>query len=210
MGDLELEIKLTCPGEAVLARVLADPLVRGASRGGVVARDFVATYHDTPEFALLRQRLAFRQRRGPEGWRIGVKGGGGMVNGLARRREWEQVVDHPMHCWADLPPGPIRELLLPLVGEAALHPLFATPVARRVVMLALEHGCEAEMALDLGRVEAGERFREICEVELEWLRGPLEPLQALATVLCQRHGLTPATLSKFTLGLAMLDIPHTF
>ena len=205
---MEEEIKLTAPSVAVLDAVAVDPQVLEAAQGPVKSRDFVATYYDTAEQTLLKHHWAFRLRQEGSGLlRATLKGtGGAMVNGLSRRQEWEARMPGPIHCVGDLPPGELLDQMLAVVpGESPLLPLLVTAFHRRILLLQWGES-RGEMALDQGEVRAGEQVHPLCEVELERLAGPMEPLQTLANTLLQRHGLRPSQRSKFGLGLALLGM----
>lgn len=201
---IEQEIRLTASDAAVLEEVLGDPLVTAAAVGPARDTSFVATYSDTLERALLRTGLAFRARRLEHGRRVGIKGFGAVVAGVAIREEWEQAFDGPLVRFGDLPPGEVRDRVVALTGpEAPLVELLVTAIQRRVVELRLQ-GCRAELALDAGQVRAGGRCVAIHEVEVELLAGELAPMARFAAALARRHGLRPAHHSKFTLGLSLL------
>ncbi len=206
---IEEEIKLTAASLAVLDAVAVDPVVLAAAQGNPVReRTFLATYHDTPDHRLLRHRLAFRLRQEGSGeLRANLKGtGGGMVDGLSRREEWEERLSAPIQQWGELPPGAMRERILAIVDpETPLQPLLVTDFQRRILVLQLAES-RAEMALDQGEVRADGKRHPLSEVELERLEGSLAPIQAFAEDLARRHGLIPSRHSKFGLGLSLLGM----
>lgn len=206
---IEREIRLIATATATLEGVLNDPLVRAAALGEPRDASFVATYYDTPRRELLANRLAFRARFANGRWRAGIKGNGAVVDGVSIREEWEQEFSGPLERFGDLPPGVVRERILAITPpHTPLTPLMVTAIQRQVVLLTLpdlEGGsCRAELALDAGTVAAGGREVAIWEVEVEALEERFEPVRHFAAALQQRHPLTPAHHSKFTLGLALL------
>ncbi|MBF0460536.1 MAG: CYTH domain-containing protein [Magnetococcales bacterium] len=205
---IEEEIKLTAPSSATLDAVAADPLLLAcAEQPATPARTFLATYYDTPDRRLLHHRLAFRLRQeGNGGLRANLKGTGGMVDGLSRRQEWEERLALPIQRWGELPPGALREQLLAIVApDDTLTPLFVTDFQRRVVLLQWGES-RAEMALDWGKIQAGEAVHPLAEVELERKAGPFAPIQAFAAELIHRHALVPSQRSKFGLGMSLLGL----
>nr|CAX83931.1 Adenylate cyclase [uncultured bacterium] len=204
---LEEEIKLTVPEAGVLEAVLADPEVRRRASGPWRTRPFLAIYYDTPQRELLAHRLAFRARRVEDQWWAGLKGHGGVVDGVSRREEWEARFPGPIERFSQLPPGELRERVLAVVSaDSPLERLLTTAINRRVLELDLEEGCRVELALDQGTIAAGARQRDLCEVELERLAGPLTPMIRFGRELADRHRLTPARLSKFHQGLELLGV----
>ncbi|MBF0624672.1 MAG: CYTH domain-containing protein [Magnetococcales bacterium] len=204
---LEEEIKLTVPAAGILEAVLADPEVQRRAIGPLRLRPFLAIYYDTPHQDLLAQCLAFRARRVAGQWWAGLKGQGRVVDGVSQREEWEARFPGPIERFGQLPPGELRERVLAIVAaEQPLEKLLTTDITRRVLDLELEEGSRVELALDQGLIEAGGRQREILEVELERLSGPLEPLIRFGRELAHRHHLTPARLSKYHQGLELLGL----
>lgn len=207
---IEEEIKLRAAAASVLDAVASDDRVLACAQGGLSASCRLhATYHDTPDRRLLHHRLAFRVRQEGAGvWRAGLKGMGGVVDGVSRRMEWEVPLAAPLERLDDLPPGELREKMVAIVGlGASLEPLMVTDFNRRTVVLYVAE-TQVEMALDQGEVRAsGGGVQPLFEVELERLEGGLAPLQAFAAVLSRRHGLTPSPWSKFGLGLSLLGLP---
>ncbi|MBF0162700.1 MAG: CYTH domain-containing protein [Magnetococcales bacterium] len=204
---MEEEIKLTAPSADILDAIAADPQVLEAAQGPAQSRAFVATYYDTADQDLLRHQWAFRLRQEGSGLlRATLKGTGGMVNGLSRREEWEARTPGPIHCVGDLPPGELRDqMLAATTADAPLLPLLVTDFQRRILLLQWGES-RGEMALDQGEVRANGKQHPLCEVELERLAGPLQPLQTLADTLAQRYGLRHSQRSKFGLGLALLGL----
>lgn len=205
---LEEEIKLTLPDHLSPDALLEDGDIRRHARDAVpVTHLYLSTYYDTQARHLLFQRLAFRLRRKGSHWMAALKGGGAVVNGLSRRMEWEMSIPGPVGDFHHLPAGELLEQLRPILPTPApMAPLMTTEVRRVALPLELENQCRAELALDLGRVGVANSEAPIRELELELLSGPMEPMLRLADHLAQRHGLRPATGSKFTLGLQLLGL----
>ncbi|MBF0587798.1 MAG: CYTH domain-containing protein [Magnetococcales bacterium] len=209
----ELEIKLTAPNQKILTALLSDPEVRHAS-GGQLPQDhsYSAHYADTKTRQLLKQRFAFRScRRTPHEVRVGLKGGGSVVEGVGAWEEVEQTLPAPVNRPDQLPDGALKRRLCSMISaDAALLPLLATHIKRQTLVLTLHDDTQAEMALDFGYVEAGGKTQRICELELELLTGDFEVIRAFALVLKDRYELQFARGSKFSAGLALLGMSGEF
>ncbi|MBF0153379.1 MAG: CYTH domain-containing protein [Magnetococcales bacterium] len=205
---LEEEIKLTAPNQATLDAILQDAWV-GSVAGGrsVEDRPYLAVYYDTPGKDLLRHRWGLRMSRVADGgWQVELKGKGSLVAGVARHEEWGVYHSAPIVHLGDLPPGPLRDRVLAVASaDSVVVPLLTTHFQRRTLLLELSAECRAELALDAGIISAGNREMPLFEVELESLAGPFAPIQAFADELTRRHPLTPATMTKFHRGVALLD-----
>ena len=205
----ETELKLALFARD-LPRLLAHPLLAAQ----VPQRQrLLNTYFDTPDLALMRQRIAVRERRVGRRTLLTVKTAGASAGGLSRRGEWE---------------GPTQtgELDFPsLVDDAALAraltrlkprlvPLFRTDFTRRSWQLS-HGGAVVEVALDEGAINTGNaqgnHRQAILELELELLSGPVDALLDLAHTLAlgpqgQAGGalrLLPAQQSKAERGYAL-------
>ena len=204
----EEEIKLTADSLATLDAVAVDPAVLMGAQGRVMrSRTALATYYDTPDHQLLRHRLAFRMRQRDNGLIIAcLKGTGGMVAGLSRRREWELALASPLDRLGDLPEGEMRDRMLAVCSpDTVLTPLLITDFQRRMQVIQVADS-RVELALDRGEIRAGGAIHPLNEVELERLEGGLGPIRMFAAHLSQRHALRPSQRSKFGLGLSLLGI----
>ncbi len=75
-------------------------------------------YFDTSDRYLLQQRLALRLRRMDSStYLLGLKGFGSVVNGVAKRLEWEQCLTNPPNSfysglhYSDIVPGLVKNKL---------------------------------------------------------------------------------------------------
>ena len=208
MMHCEEEIKLTASSSATLDAVALDPAILACAQGRVMrSRQALTTYHDTPDHLLLRHRLAFRLRQRDSGEVIvALKGMGSMLDGVARRNEWEMGLTEPLHQLGDLPPSTLRDHILSICApDTVLQPLLETHFQQRILVLQIGESL-VEMALDQGEVRAGGAVHPLCEVELEVLEGELSSVQGFASQLSKRHALHPSQQSKFGLGLSLLGL----
>jgi inorganic triphosphatase YgiF len=213
----EIELKLEVPPESL--RGLADiPAFRPLANGGESGTE-VSVYFDTDKQKLRRNGVMLRVRR-TEDRRVQTIKAAANSQFIARD-EWESEIpgDTPD---LELARGTALEPLLGRKLERQLKPVFATKVRRTSCRLADERG-EVAIVLDQGRIDAGERSRALCEIELELKRGPQETLFDLARelvdavpaqlavesksergyALLERHGIAPAKAAPVELGAEM-------
>lgn len=196
MSDLlvETELKFQVPptARARIARALATATSQ-------VTR-LQAVYADSADDRLARAGLALRLRKEGRVWVQTLKGRG---DGLMRRLEHEvrlpaqrgiPVLERQRHA------GTAAGIALAeALGDAELMPLYSTDIRRthRRVRCA---GALVEIALDEGRIIAGARDQQVCEIEFELLEGTPSALLALAARWAQRHGLWLDLRSKSERG----------
>jgi inorganic triphosphatase YgiF len=95
--------------------------------------------------------------------------------------------------------GAVLARVLADAGGAALVERYATDVQRTRRMLR-HGGARIELALDEGRIEAGDASCGVCEIEFELLSGPPQALLALASRWVDRFGLVLDVRSKSERG----------
>ncbi|MCM8595448.1 CYTH and CHAD domain-containing protein [Accumulibacter sp.] len=191
---LETEIKLTLPAGAA-RRVPTHRLLAGSK---ALRQKLVSTYYDTPDRRLQRKRLAVRYRQIGEEWLLTIKNEASAPGGLAQRREWEEpgtpgefdfsVVDSPK----------LRRFLEEAMPSLA--PVFVTDFTRSLWTLTPQEGTRIEVALDRGKIVAGQRSEAICELELELREGQVADLFTTALALQADLPLHPETSSKAERG----------
>lgn len=164
-SELEIELKLELTPEGADALAAADVL-EGAAE---VVRQH-AVYFDTPDHDLARVGLSLRIRRNGDR-RVQTVKAGAAAAGMFIRPEWERDV-------ADDEPVIDHTTPIPaLIGDkvAMIAPLFAVENERRIWNVE-----GIEVALDRGRILAGDRESAFCEVELESKDSATGALFALA------------------------------
>lgn len=187
---LETELKLHVPAASRAA------VLKAVSTATAQTTVLQARYVDTPDQALARAGLAWRQRREGRRWVQTLKGRG---DGLMARPEHEVAVRAP---GPDTLPDPARHDGTPVgallrealgtTGLAALQCVYRTDI-RRVHRTVRQGGAVVELAFDEGWLVAGPsdtpRRLPVCELELELKSGPPSVLFDLAERWSQRHGL---------------------
>ncbi len=195
----ELELRLAVPAasvDAVAAHVQALP--------GAHTVPLRATYFDTATSALGRAGWGLRLRwEGEAGWVQTIKGPL-LADGLSRPEH-----NAPRGTAPGLPPLdlyahdalPEAAAVLRALNEP-LQAQFGTEI-ERLRARAFLGDAQVELALDRGLLLGGGASASVCELELEWLAGPLAPLWDEAERLVQAHGLVLEPRSKAARGHAL-------
>lgn len=171
-------------------------------------------YFDTPEQNLLKAKAALRLRFDTEAqcWIQTLKTAGRTEQGFSARHEWE--VKLPLdNADASVTPN-WRFDLFAADAQAylheiadALHPVFHTDFQRDIFDYQLG-GNHFEFALDRGEVrladERNSATRLIKDMEIEFIQGDLDAMQALAERAQTALNATPQTLSKAARGYTLM------
>jgi len=199
----EFEVKLEVPREATRA-------VRAALEDGSVRKQQLhAIYLDTDDEVLRRHQLVLRLRKEDGRWVQALKGVGDKP---LERLEHEVPVPWPADEEAAPPVDVARHegtvvgrLLMRALkksGTRELLPRFETAV-QRLIREQEVGASRVEIAFDQGRITAGERSRELCEVEFELKEGEAAAAVELARTWRDRHGLWLGTVSKAEKGMRL-------
>ena len=171
--EIELKLLLSAHARAALER---HPALRAPCASAPRTRHEHTVYYDTPDLSLARRGLSLRVRRHGTDRVQTLKSMGDGQAVAAVRGEWQWPVDQDapdLSLLAETPFG---------TGIAALQlrPVFATDIRRNVRNLSLAGDSLVELAIDAGRVFAGEVTQDVSEFELELKRGAPGPLYRLA------------------------------
>jgi inorganic triphosphatase YgiF len=179
---LELEIKFHLPPGAQEA-VSGHPALQTAN---VRRLHQITTYFDTLEGDLFREGVTLRVRRCGKRLVQTLKLEGER-NGPFGRNEWEWPVRTEVPDLDRVAETPIADLL----REApALRPMFVTDVKRTIGTVRFDNAL-IEVALDGGRIDAGDATEPISELELELKDGDPGPIYRFAAAL---HAVAPMVL----------------
>ena len=169
-------------------------------------------YFDTPEQNLLKAKAALRLDTEAQCWIQTLKTAGRTEQGFSVRHEWE--VKLPLdNADASVTPN-WRFDLFAADAQAylheiadALHPVFHTDFQRDIFDYQLG-GNHFEFALDRGEVrladERNSATRLIKDMEIEFIQGDLDAMQALAERAQTALNATPQTLSKAARGYTLM------
>lgn len=196
----EIELKLRAP-PARLRELLSSPLLRGTGTARTLR--LAATYYDTPDLQLWRNRIALRVRREGGRWVQVVKGAGSVQSGVHSRLELETEIRDSRPDPAALPHDPLTRVLRSRKVAAALAPVLHTDIIRTLRLLAPAPGVLIEAAIDRGVIRSERRRETVCELELELKQGPVTALFDLALQLVAKLPLTLEHHSKAERGYAL-------
>ena len=197
----EIELKLSVPPASV------GPIEKALQKGHVHYERLQALYFDTTDERLAKYKASLRLRKEGEAWVQTAKASSGST---ARRLEQNVPVETSS---AGETPRPdllrhdgsaVGKILRKALGgkawaDADLSMRYRTDVLRtkRVVRTG---GAEVEIALDVGKIVAGDQSLPICELELELKSGGVSELVALASQWTKQHKLWISTPSKAERG----------
>ena len=191
---MEIELKLALQPRHV-ARIKRHPLL---SNSNPQQRALLSIYFDTPKFDLMRRGIALRVRRIGKQWIQTLKAESQSVGALTSRPEWEAAVAHGDHPDFSVLPQAALDLLIG-VKHKRIAPVFTTEF-RRTAWLIGDVETQAEVALDRGKIIAGDLSRDICEVEIELKSGKPEFLFDIAEQLLHAAPLLVEPRSKAERG----------
>ncbi|MEA4839245.1 MAG: CHAD domain-containing protein [Rhodospirillaceae bacterium] len=198
-AETEVKLRLDRAGLDALRR---HPLIRKFKTGRAATQFQTSLYFDTPELALLHRRIALRIRHAGGARIQTVKtaaGAGGWTRG-----EWENPVESDTPDLAAIAAPDIRALLTQESIGGSLAPIFSTEISRTRLHLVFPDGV-VELALDEGRIAAGQKTEPVCEAELELKSGVTPLLFQTALALAADIPCHLSIASKAERGYALAD-----
>ena len=204
--QVEIELKF------LFLRRQLKALAADMRRGEVHVRRLLAIYYDTDDGRLAASNVSIRLRREGRQWVQTVKA---LTPDSLRRLEHNvgrrvlrglkaPELDLSLH--DGTPAGlAIRDALgalAPVDAQPSLIERFRTDVSRMTRIERIE-GARVELALDSGKIVAGNRSSPVCEFEMELISGAVSGLFGLAADWSGRHGLWLSTLSKARRGMRL-------
>ena len=191
---MEIELKLALHPRHT-GRIRRHPLL---SKIAPQQHHLLSTYFDTPKFDLMQRGIALRVRRVDDRWIQTLKAETQSVGALTSRPEWEIAVTDGSHPDFSVLPQIALDLLAGIKLKR-IAPVFTTEFQRTTWQIG-NNAAQAEVALDTGKIYAGEACRDICEVEIELKSGTPEFLFDVATQLLQQVPLHIEPRSKAERG----------
>lgn len=187
-----------------LRKLLSEPVIASCLQGRPRGKRLVTTYYDTEDGRLRAEHgLSLRVRRNGRRWIQTVKREIRADGALFARDEWEMQVDGELPDPARLTDPALAELVR-VVAEDKLVPIVRTEIRRQSVDLDWtdEHGRTARvnLALDEGRIEAGDASARVGELELELVEGDPACLFSLALRCAELVPVRLGTLGKWERG----------
>jgi triphosphatase len=204
MSDQPVEIELTLRVDHTAAvKLLRDPGIRSLMVGKVAQRRLFSTYFDTPDHKLRDDGIALRIRRVGRARVQTVKVSNPRISGLLTRIEDEFPVASDRPDVSVIRDHAIAKRLSRKRIAAQLAPMFSTDFVRKSVVLRLGAD-EVELALDRGKIIAGDRLDSICEIEIELRSGGVASVYELGLRLAGIIDVTIEPRSKAERGYALL------
>jgi len=198
----EVELKLRIPPDA-LPRLLNHRLLRRLGKSAPVQKRMVSTYFDTPDFRLMRERVALRVRKIGQRHIQTVKCAPTPDHGFNSRQEWEREVAADRPAVKGFGNKRIRRLLGAAKVKDHLAPQFITDVKRATWPLSVR-GAKVELAVDVGEIKCAKGSVPVCEAEFELKSGSIDGIYALAHELHKSIPFTIEPLSKAERGFALV------
>jgi inorganic triphosphatase YgiF len=191
---MEIELKLALHPRHT-ARIRRHPLL---NKIAPKQRPLLSIYFDTPKFDLMRRGIALRVRRVDDQWIQTLKAEAQSVGALSTRPEWEMAITNGNHPDFSVLPRTALDLLTGIKLKR-IAPVFTTEFERTTWQIG-NSAAQAEVALDIGKIYAGEMCRDICEVEIELKSGEPTFLFDAATQLLEQVPLHIEPRSKAERG----------
>ena len=196
----EFELKLDLTGKD-LDRLVRNPKLR--STAGASQKTLKSIYYDTPDYRLHTKGISLRVRDDGQRYVQTVKLNGKLLNGLSNPVEIEDVLDDAKPDPARIHNRRVRRKVEKAIGGSALTQAFETVVTRTTRRLRTG-GSVVELALDKGSTLAMNRKTEICEAELELIKGNPKDLLLTAQSLFAKSGVRLSPASKAERGYRLL------
>lgn len=159
-------------------------------------------YYDTPDLRFSRARITIRRRMENEVSVVCVKAPLSNASDPHLRGEWELEDGDLLHA---LPRLVALGAPCEILESACLHSLWRADFLRRAVLLRLDDGSTAELALDHGTLSGPASSVPLCELELELKTGKPDVARAFVAAIAAHFGLEIQPLSKFARAKALCD-----
>lgn len=201
MAFEEIEIKLRlAPRDA--GRFRRAPMLQEYKTARAGFSHLVSTYFDTPDLALRNRKVALRIRRMGRALEQTLKAPKGLQAGLQSRTEWNAFIETEEPDLSLIGDPALRKWLRKRTKADGLTAVFTTDIKRTTWQIVF-NTTRLEVALDEGRIIAGDRSLPISEVELELVEGAASDLIAFAQLLIEKYPLVLDRDSKAARGYAL-------
>jgi inorganic triphosphatase YgiF len=197
----EFELKLDLTAKE-LDQLAGNPKL--SSGRGRAQKTLRSIYYDTPDHRLHAQGIVLRVRDDGQGFMQAVKlGNGDLRDGVSDRVEIEDRLENGQPSTICIHDKHVRRKVQKAIRGSALTQAFETNVTRTTYRLRTR-GSIVELALDRGETVAMNRRSEICEAELELIRGDPKHLLQMAQTLFAKTAIRPAPMTKAERGYRLL------
>jgi len=200
---MEIEAKFKIPDVETWQRLQSVESLAGFALSTGQVKPVHDTYLDTARRSILAAGYTCRKRERDGQIIMTLKQLYRSTDAVHRRQEFEVVLPGPARP-VQWPEGEARQLILTLVGDEPLLPLFDLSQTR--MARAVSHGRRivAELSLDDVHMVAGDREQAFYELEVELkTSGTEDDLATIVSSLQSEWGLQPETRSKFERALEL-------
>lgn len=165
-------------------------------------------YFETPLRALRGMDMGLRVRRIDDQCTQTIKTSGRVIGGLHQRPEYNEPIEglHPELSRFNSKIWPANCNLSQLQDQ--LSPLFSTDFRRLHWLLEMEDGTLIEVAYDCGKIIASQGESDICEIELELVKGDESKLFVLAQDIASLPQVRLGNVSKAQRGYMLTEGSH--
>ncbi len=196
----EFELKLSLTGDE-LNRLAKNPKLK--PNGSTGKKALRSVYFDTPDFSLHRNGISLRVRDDGRTYVQSVKLDTSLKNGISNPVEIEDRLGGPDPDTGCIHDKRVRRKVEKAIKGSDLEKVFETSVTRTTHRLRT-HGSIIEVALDRGETLAKNRRSQICEVELELVKGNPKDLLQTAQALFAKVSVRLSPSSKAERGYRLL------
>lgn len=195
----EFELKLDLSGEE-LQELSANPRLNARASSQKILR---SVYYDTPGHRLHGRGITLRVRNNGRSYIQTVKLDNNFEEGVSNPVEIEDRLENAQPDPSRIHDKRVRRKVLRAIKGSRLTQAFETVVTRETRRLR-RGGSVIELALDRGKTVAMNRKSEICEAELELIKGNPKDLLRTAQALFAKSAIKPAPMSKAERGYRLL------
>lgn len=216
---METEVKIAFDSEEELLSITGEEWFNDYCMDGYSPVKYTLdnTYYDTPDRTLSLRGAVCRVRNYKDAddsikYEHTVKFGGKVDNGLYQRYEWNvktseklfNVSDFKMKASREEDPIEVLDEALEGINDDNLSPLCRTVFDRTIYTFGFGDSI-MEACFDVGRIEAGNKSSNICELELELISGDVVDLKDMASFIIENTNGRHFNESKFQRSLKLLD-----
>jgi len=159
-----------------------------------------STYFDDVNFTLRKHQAALRIRNNGKQLIQTLKINVTYTNNLSIHKEYEHILTVDK-----LNLKKIKQYLPANLLE--LKPIFTTVFTRQSCEVNFANSV-IELALDCGKAISAKKYDDICELELELIRGDNQDIQHLSDLLRSKFELNPCSISKAARGFRLLELAN--
>ncbi|MGI6205229.1 MAG: CYTH domain-containing protein [Anaerovoracaceae bacterium] len=202
---MEVELKYGIPDPAIIDSLWTEEVF---SEYGSVDKNtsipMSATYYDTEDRDLQKEKAAFRIRKEGDQPVATLKWNDSVREGVFEREELNINLtedDGPAPALSKFAENESAAALIEKVGEKPLIPVVETNFTRKIMRI--DTGTTIfEADLDVGTIVTPDnKDLDICELEIELYSGSRDELAKIGKDLAKRFGLVPGVKSKYQRGI---------